>query len=301
MRQTTPTTTDPTAQLLADRLLLSPGMDDYLQKLLIVAVDGTAGSYETYVRLSIVAPGMKPDELDGIRHDLVDRLRAALRPTAMGDEVPDLDDPTLNDNRWIYRVTVESDLGMPQVVLTITEPQYLGSQSAPAVLSLVRGLMTPVAEDTFRRLVVLGSAQRLVPLIFKMEEVAPHSIEVTLPAALNLRETHRPGDAYDQEDRWRRCKALRHTLEVILGIDREFGQVDVRPIDGATHIYAMYTSSLSAGAVNRVQRLICQVAALHTTSEGFHNQLVFVPAYPANVFVDDGTERYELLDWWEEC
>ncbi len=297
----TSASTDVTDQFVARRLLLEAGLAkyEYPNQLLIAAVDDTGSNATCAVRLSIVAPGMELGQLEEIRRDLVDRLRAAIRPITMGDDDLQYNSRSGEYNRepdhendWVYKVAIEPHFhsGEPQVVVTMNDPQYLDLASAPAVLGYVRGILTPVAKSHWRQLVLLDRFERLVPLPFQVEDLYRRSITVELPAELKLVQTRRPGGDYDENPVRRACNAFEHTLRVVLGLDTWVEHTSVSlSRQGAISLQVDLNRRVgtpSAVDLNRIQWTVCQVVAMHASVEGYYSQLVIRPA----------REEHDLLD-----
>lgn len=263
-------------EALRDRYLLSPGLSNYPESVIMVAAGDAMGDQSAEINLMLVAPG-----LNGL-DDLREKLCAWLKTLAGIDE------------SWIYSAHIEPHFnhGEPIIVVEIDDASLCGDTSTARVLDAARVFLTPTAAINRRRIITLQGRQRFVPLDFRCDEYTPTKVELTLPDGLELVRACLTG-VYSENVQQEAAAGLRVGLETALCKFTRVSGVYVR-LSGHGKVTITVTLDTRSGfarahQLNRLEGVIAQTVARHTNySGGFFTWLVIEPARPHDDEIDEG-------------
>jgi hypothetical protein len=258
-----------------------PGLENQLNGCLVV-VSNSLFDDNCEVRLGLIAPSMKEQDLRVLREGLCERFNATA------------------DSDWLYGAKIKPhfETGDPEVVVTINDPSLLGHQSVDLILGLARAFVAPTAAQHWcSNICTLKGTQRLVPLAFD-RPLSTTAMSVTLPKPLALRTP-------------RRYAARQLTEKILNGTDSSaaagraylqaalelaFDNVDWidNVVVGSSYqgtsvaVNFDYRFETTPFRVNTTQAVIMEVLKQHVVPpQGVYDDLVFVSTTPAGEDEDD--------------
>jgi hypothetical protein len=286
---------DPAVErMLADRYLLTSGLTEFPQGVILVTCGDATGGSPAEVRLTLTAPGL--DEhfatLDSLREDLVAWLRLSLTRKGLDaletfEAIGGVKLPgglahalsTLVNTNWAYNVTIRPHFQTkePEIVVSIDDCNVLGHRSQRLVLAAAKLYLTPIARGCYQQVITLAGGQRYMPLEFEVDDLYRRSMKLILHPSLEFVRPRMLAIRRDGEENF-----LQVALEMALDRFEFVVRVGVRTLTEGVQINVNFDGRHmpTAPDLNAVQAAMTDVLRTHVyLKSGFFTDLVLAPAY----------------------